>query len=617
MNNKPRLPLVIAMLAGAIVSASGFAGGPKEDYSTGRLIVLYKDGAVASHRQSQTVVSSAGAYKVRTSAIGAHVFALPPGMNAEQAKRVADQLRALPEVASVEPDVIVRPQFLADSASAFAGPSYAQFPDFPYAIDISSAREMLAGKMPTPVAVVDTGITVHTALPPGNILPGYDFYTFGGSARSSSDSDPGDWVTQAEHDNDPAYASCTVTDSTWHGTAMAGVIAAAHNDGYHLEGVATGAALLPARAIGKCGGYLSDVMDAALWSAGISVPGVPDNQNPVRIVNLSLGAPAGCGTYYQNAVNQLLAKGVVVVAAGGNNNENTMQVIPAACAGVLAVVASDRDGDLASYSASGTNVTVAAPGGERTLGIMTTSNTGLTTPVSETNKAYYGTSNSAAIVSGVVSLMLTANPALQPAGVAGLLKATATPMPACNGSCGGGQVDANAAVKAAFEGVIYADPAWSSVTVGSSATSTLNVNNVSGLAVTFGQASFVGPNAGDFAKTKDTCSGTTLNDGDACAIVIGFTPAYAGTRQATIQVSSNMPSGGIRANLVAVGDGAASTTPAQPPGTEPSATVSTGGGGSGGGGCAVAANVGQADPSLLALAVMAAIAIFRRRQHAH
>jgi serine protease len=210
--------------------------------------------------------------------------------------------------------------------------------------------------------------------------------------------------------------------------------------------------LLPARALGKCGGYMSDVIDAALWAAGIALPGLPYNPNPVRIINLSLGAPATCSPYYQDAFDQLRAAGAVVVAAGGNNREDTNQVIPAACKGVLAIAATDRNGELASYSASGSNVTVAAPGGEITAGIFTTSNTGLTLPVGETSAGYYGTSNSTAIVSGIVSLMLTANPALQPSGVANILKATAVPMSSCAGNCGGGRVDANAAVRMAGNG---------------------------------------------------------------------------------------------------------------------------------------------------------------------
>jgi serine protease len=177
---------------------------------------------------------------------------------------------------------------------------------------------------------------------------------------------------------------------------MAGLIGAERKENYQGEGIASGAPILPARALGKCGGYMSDVVEAALWAAGISLPGLPYNPNPVRIINLSLGAAATCTPYYQDAFDRLRAAGVVVVAAGGNNGEDSTQVLPAACNGVLAIAASDRNGELASYSAGGSNVTVVAPGGEIHAGILTTSNTGLTLPVGETSAGYYGTSNSTA-----------------------------------------------------------------------------------------------------------------------------------------------------------------------------------------------------------------------------
>jgi hypothetical protein len=67
-----------------------------------------------------------------------------------------------------------------------------QSAEFPRCPDLADARQLLAGAALMPVAIVDSGITVHTALPPGQILPGYNFYTFDGSARSSDYYDSGD-----------------------------------------------------------------------------------------------------------------------------------------------------------------------------------------------------------------------------------------------------------------------------------------------------------------------------------------------------------------------------------------------------------------------------------------
>jgi serine protease len=604
------LPVAIGMLVGALLTFDSLADAAEADYSTARLIVVYKDGNSGHRRSVQSIARASGAEHARTSATGAHILELPRGTTAQETRRVAEQLRASADIASVEPDAIASPMLAQSQTSAFAGPSYNQY-NFPAALDLADARQLLAGAALTPVAIVDSGITVHTALPPGQILPGYNFYTYHNSSRSSDYYDSGDWISQAEHDHDPAYANCTVANSHWHGTAMAGLIGAARAANYPGEGVASGVPLLPARALGKCGGYMSDVIEAALWAGGISLPGIPYNPNPVRIINMSLGAAATCSAYYQNAFDQLRAAGVVVVAAGGNHREDTNQVIPAACNGVLAIAATDRNGELASYSASGSNVTVAAPGGEITAGISTTSNTGLTNPVSETSAGYYGTSNSTAIVSGIVSLMLTANPALQPSGVANILKATAVPMSGCASNCGGGRVDANAAVRMALQGVTYTSPHWPGMDVGRSASSLLSVTNVSGLAVSFGQSTISGLNAGDFRKLADTCSGATLNDGDACVISISFTPSSDGTRQAAVQVSSNMPSGGISAELSATGNIGTSGNSAA--GAAVASNSSSAGGG-GGGGCAMSSTDSKPDPSLIALTLMAALGLVTGRR---
>jgi serine protease len=605
LNNK-RL-LLFAVTTALQVLPSGFAHGADQDYSSGRLIVVYKEHTAAHRRHTQSLAVSAGAERIKTSATGAHIIDLPQGSSARETKGVADQLRASPEVASVEPDVIVAPMLAPSNAASLAGPTYNQA-NFPNALNFSHARQLLAGKSTAPVGVVDTGITVHTALPPGQILPGYNFYSLNGSARSPDYYDSGNWVSQADISSNPTCGDLSVADSNWHGTAMAGLIAAVHDGHYHVEGVASGIPLLPARAMGKCGGYLSDVLDAALWSAGISVPGVADNQNPVRIINLSLGVSASCGSYYQNAIDQLLAMGVVVVAAGGNSGEDTTRVIPAACHGVLAIAATDRNGVLASYSGSGSNVTVAAPGGEPTLGIMTTSNTGLTTPVGENSAGYYGTSNATAIVSGIVSLMLTANPALQPGGVVTILMATADSMPACADHCGGGRANADAAVKAALEGVTYNALSWTDTDVGEGASSLLSVKNVSGLAVSFGQSVISGTNAGDFNRIADTCSGGTLAGGETCIVNVRFSPSATGARRAGLQVSTNMPNG-ISVSLSATGNAAAQETATPPATTTAPSSVSSGGGGGGGGGggCTMTSTSGRSDLSLLALVMAAAL----------
>lgn len=64
-----------------------------------------------------------------------------------------------------------------------------------------------------------------------------------------------------------------VSDSSWHGTHVAGTILAAANNGIGIAGIAPLAQLLPVRVVGHCGGITSDLIDAMRWAGGLSVAG--------------------------------------------------------------------------------------------------------------------------------------------------------------------------------------------------------------------------------------------------------------------------------------------------------------------------------------------------------
>src|SRR5262249_18704579 len=143
----------------------------------------------------------------------------------------------------------------------------------------------------------------------GRYVGGYDFitnaqvandgqFTTATNDRDPDPSDPGDWITAAESASD-FFAGCPIANSSWHGTHVAGTIGAASGNGTGVAGINWVSKILPARVLGKCGGYLSDIADAIQWSAGLSVPGVPNNPNPARVLNLSLGGYA-CDSNGQN-----------------------------------------------------------------------------------------------------------------------------------------------------------------------------------------------------------------------------------------------------------------------------------------------------------------------------
>jgi serine protease len=362
-------------------------------------------------------------------------------------------LKSQPEVEYVEPDYILTKMDVP--APVVPNDAYFSY-QWPLFDAISGIRAEQAWGYTTGkgsiVAVVDTGVLPHADLLP-NLLPGYDMIADtatanDGDGRDADATDPGDYVLAGE------CGSTTAINSSWHGTHVAGTIAAVGNNAEGVAGVAFGAKVMPVRALGKCGGYTSDIADAITWAVGGTVAGAPANPTPARVINMSLGGASSCGTTLQTAINTARSKNAVVVVAAGNSNTDASKFSPANCGGVISVAATGRDGGKAYYSNYGSTVDLAAPGGSMNTGsadgILSTLNTGTQQAQADTYAYYQGTSMATPHVAGVAALMLSANPALTPDQVESLLKSTARAFPqACSG-CGAGIVDANAAVQVAL-----------------------------------------------------------------------------------------------------------------------------------------------------------------------
>ncbi|WP_374673105.1 S8 family peptidase [Ideonella sp.] len=295
------------------------------------------------------------------------------------------------------------------------------------------------------VAVLDTGYRPHADLN-ANIVAGYDFIHDAavgndGNGRDSSALDPGDWVAA-----DECGAGSDASDSSWHGTHVAGTIAAVTNNGVGVAGVAYGAKVQPVRVLGKCGGYNSDIADAIIWASGGSVAGVPANATPARVINLSLGGYGACDATTQAAVNAARSRNTVVVVAAGNSADNVANYSPASCTGVITVASVGRQGSAAYYTNSGDAVVLAAPGGDQSWGnsdgVLSTLNAGTQGPGADNYAYYQGTSMAAPHVAGVAALMISRNPALIPNGVQARMRTALKFFPGSCSGCGGGILDA-------------------------------------------------------------------------------------------------------------------------------------------------------------------------------
>ena len=400
---------------------------------------------------------------------GAYVLKMAERTDEATATAISRRLADLAEVEYAEPDAImqlVRGPALAEAPdNADFDPDDTRFDDqwhYRYeagveeGLNLLPAWDITTGLDTTVVAVIDTGIRPHADLS-GRTVPGYDFINDlfvanDGNGRDNNPADPGDWSTSSQ-----CSPGSPAESSSWHGTHVAGTIAANSNNGSDVTGINWAAKILPVRVLGRCGGYLSDIVDATRWAAGLAVTGVPANANPAAVVNLSLGGSGACGATYQNAFNELNAAGVVSVVAAGNGGTNASNSRPANCDNVITVAATSKTGDQTYYTNYGAVVEIAAPGGEQFFandpdGVLSTLNAGATGPGADNLVYYQGTSMAAPHVAGLVSLLLGVQPDMTPAEVLDILQSTARDFPGSSScttaNCGAGIADAFAALSA-------------------------------------------------------------------------------------------------------------------------------------------------------------------------
>ncbi len=301
------------------------------------------------------------------------------------------------------------------------------------------------------VAIIDTGIFLaHNDLA-GKLTPGYDFIA---NAANANDGDGID-----NNPDDPGDGS-TNGSSSWHGTHVAGTVAANSNNSIGVAGVSWGAKLMPLRVLGAQGGSTYDIAQAMRYASRLSNDSNTLPAQKADIINMSLGGPGATQTM-QNAVDAARAAGVIVIAAAGNDNSSTL-FYPASYDGVVSVSATDFAGNLAPYSNFGSRIDIAAPGGDQSAN-LNNDNFGdgiLSTLVDDSSGTrasafvfYQGTSMASPHVAGVAALMRAVYPGLTPAEFdSSLINATLTReagTPGRDDSFGYGIIDALKAVQEA------------------------------------------------------------------------------------------------------------------------------------------------------------------------
>lgn len=327
-------------------------------------------------------------------------------------------------------------------------PGGSGFVDFWTENDTQGSREVV-------VAVVDTGLEMaHPDISGSeNLASGWDMVTDplmgnDGDGRDANPNDAGD-----------ACPEKGVFENSYHGTHVAGTVGAGlTNNGSGVAGGAWNVKIVPVRALGRCGGRLSDINDAIRWSAGT----IPEfdaegneiwNENPADIINLSIGLFATCPASMQDAINAVTAEGVLVVSAAGNSRVSTDFYAPGGCDNVISVAAGDARGHIAPYSNYGPAVDILAPGGDLSRddngdnnpdGVLSTKSADncfdpVTGEAVETCHYAYeqGTSMAAPHVSAALALMMSKRPDLSGSELVSRLLDGATSIPdnQCAGPC--------------------------------------------------------------------------------------------------------------------------------------------------------------------------------------
>ena len=215
-------------------------------------------------------------------------------------------------------------------------------------------------------------------------------------------------------------------NTAFHGTHVAGTVAAPTGNGIGVAGVGRSVSIMPLRVLGDCGcGSTFDILQGNLYAAQLPNSSDIIPRERADIINMSLGG-GGFSRVAQDVYEDVRAQGVIIIAAAGNESTDEASY-PASYEGIVSVSAAAHgeggtpaDVVLTGYSNFGATVDVAAPGGQSFLdangdgfgdGVLSTVGLSLD---SSGYAQFNGTSMAAPHVAGVAALMESVHRGLTP-----------------------------------------------------------------------------------------------------------------------------------------------------------------------------------------------------------
>jgi subtilisin family serine protease len=324
--------------------------------------LLVKPKAHVSEAELQGLIRNHGAMEIsRIHQINVRLLHVPE----ERLSTVLSALQNNPSIEFAEPNYILSPNLI---------------PDDPYypsewhlaKINAPAAWDVTVGTSNVVIAILDSGVDATHPDLSSLVIPGWNFYD------NNSDA----------------------TDVNGHGTAVAGTAAASSNNSIGVAAVTWNPMLLPVRVTDTNGnGLISVIANGLTWAA----------DQGARVANISF--TVSTSPTVTSAAQYFQSKGGVLTAAAGNNG---LVYSSADNPYILTVSATDANDLIATWSTTGSNIDLCAPG----VGILTTARGGGYASAS-------GTSFAAPIVAGVAALVMSANPALSGTDVQDILKQNA------------------------------------------------------------------------------------------------------------------------------------------------------------------------------------------------